>query len=525
MNIEITAEYSHIFGVPIPMLSELLKDDVSFGDLITLSMLSWRQRDPRLAEWVIANANKKVFDDLYLRKMIFNKRPSSYITWINLLSATINPIKLDKFNINNHMEKIAKLLTLTNEKEKELEDNEGYLVNNLLYNYRDNPLYQFYRTYETIINCNELVKYKEKFHKIYGVDVSLYICICHIISTTYMRNENENRPLAWILDINSLARHTGFTLEDVKKVMEMISFKQEDCVTHATTKDEFNQLNFNFFRNTPFLKIDDDKFLPIEGKIVQELVFTNLYYRLMACTEDEMEFRREFGNVFESYITKLIHYACENSSTFNYHHINEFHYGHKKGNKSSDSYIYFHDHTINKDIVVVFEVKSATILDSVRRINDVNNPIIESIEKTITKPLRQQIKATQNIINRNEHKEINIDKFYYFVAVTQDGFPLPPNEHPKKIDLKRNPKLQVAGLHSIPLEAFEILINLISHNLPVPLSYLLEDHRNFHSNISFKTYLARTKKKYSFENKKLDDIVYTSQKVISNYTDRYQAIK
>ncbi|MFX7408716.1 hypothetical protein ABTJ09_20840, partial [Acinetobacter baumannii] len=60
--------------------------------------------------------------------------------------------------------------------------------------------------------------------------------------------------------------------------MNIVSFNKEDINKFSESEDYKNH-NFNFFNNKPFYKISEGLFIPVDGKLSQNLIFNNIYYR------------------------------------------------------------------------------------------------------------------------------------------------------------------------------------------------------------------------------------------------------
>lgn len=190
--------------------------------------------------------------------------------------------------------------------------------------------------------------------------------------------------------------------------------------------------------------------------------------------------------------------------------LSEFSFGNPK-RLSSDAYITFEDNKINKEIVIVFEAKSARILDEVRRLETDKDAINKSIKKITEDPLRQQINTTYEIIKSGEKPEINKNKIYYFISVSMDDFPVLFNNVNLNMNDEKYSDINYGGLYSISIEELEYLCKIISGNLPRSVSFILEEYRKTGYSNSFKNFLLKFEKSYNFKNKKFEDMVVNSQ--------------
>lgn len=280
--------------------------------------------------------------------------------------------------------------------------------------------------------------------------------------------------------------------------------------------EEFKEHDFNFFANKPFFKIDNNYYVPVDGKLTQNLVFNNLFYRVKSASKNKKAFMRDFGFAFERYVVSFIEDVCLNSRSYKYIHIPEFKYDNQTKH-SSDSYILYQGRENEENIVLVVEVKSSRILDNVKRLKGSRDSVEKSIKKLSLSPLEQQIKVTSNIIKSNSHQSITENAVYYFVSVSMDDFPLLVGDWDSKINSAELNELKCGGLYSFNIEELELLSKLISGDLEYPFSYLLEKYRVDYSELSFKTYLSRLEKELGFKNPRFSKKILESQKIITDY--------
>lgn len=517
LNIEIAAEYSKLFGKKAPMLEETMADNLDQSLLVLLSMISYKDRSNELIEKLKPILNLSNKNHELISKVKIKKRPSNLILWTELLKRNMNisDFNIKEFNFNNSLKKITEQLTIINENENDTGDEKQYLLKNMLYVYEDSPSFQCHRSLNIFINNNIMKKHIDSFEEKNDISIKDFISICNLINTVYGNCQEWYKANYWVLHIESLAKQTGFNFNKIKKFMEIVSFTKKDIEEYSKS-NEYKNHNFNFFNNRPFYNMGNNCYIPVDGKLSQNLIFNNLYHRLKKSSNDKKEFMRDFGRAFEHYVNQLVVFVEKESKSYKYKAISEFEFGNPK-KLSSDSYLLFKDIKINKEIVLVVEVKSARILDKVKRLKEDNEAVDKTIKKLTKDPLIQQIKTTKDIIESNAHNEITKDKFYYFISVSMEDFP----QLFENINLDINSEVLVnikcAGLNSFNIETFEWLCKLISGKLPWSFSYLIEVHRNKYSNLSFKTFLLRLLKAEGFENKKMDEMLLDSQKIVTSW--------
>lgn len=512
MNFHIKAEYSKLFGKTAPTLQETMSSNLDPSLLIVLSMISYTDRSQQINERLksildLSEDGKKIISTVKI-----NKRPSNLILWTELLKNSFDNFKLSDFNFNNPLKKIAEQLTIINEAEKDDGDINQYLLKNTLYFYQDNYAFQFYRAFNIFISNEIMKKYAEEFENKNRISLKDFILISNLFNNYYDQNKEWYNANSWILHIESFSKYSNISFEKINKFMDIVSFNKDDINKFSKSKDYKNH-NFNFFNNKPFYKISEGLFIPVDGKLSQNLIFNNLYYRLLKSNNDSNAFMRDFGKAFEQYVSHLVSFVEKKSKNYKYKMLEEFEFGNPQ-KKSSDAYIIFKDKKINKKIVLVVEVKSARILDKFKRLEDDNDSLDKTIQKLTINPLKQQIKATKEIINSSGHPEITNDKFYYFMSVSMENFP----QQFETVNLDVNDEdligIKCAGLNSLNIETFELFCKVISSNSPCSFSYIIEDHRNNYSSLSFKTYLSRLMNRNGYKNIAMENMIIDSQKFL-----------
>lgn len=446
-------------------------------------------------------------------EVVISKRPSNLILWGIISRRPIKSKPYSHSTIDEHFGQIITALSAINEHERKYENDNGYLIKNLLHTYQDNFLYQFYRSSEIFIKSKDLETYMAEFEITNHIPVSDFIFICHAISIKYA-NELE-KPIEmrnWILDSAAFSESTGFTKEKIDSTLKLISFTQSEAEKYAASS-KFADHDFNFFSNRPFLSIGEERYIPTDAKLTQNLVFNNLFHRIKGSTKNKESFMRSFGFAFERYASELIRYACENSKSYKYTHIQEFEYG-SPTKKSSDAYISLYDESIKATIILVFEFKSAKILDSARRLSESNYAIERSIGKLSTAPTEQQLKRTSEIIDGGFNSELTKESIYYFISVSMDDFPVLAGNWETQINLNHLSNIKCAGIYSFCIEELELLTKMISNNLDWPAHILLNEYSKKYPDLSFKTFLSRIGKKVKYENKPFEQKLISSQKII-----------
>ncbi|MEZ9315027.1 hypothetical protein [Vibrio lentus] len=503
-NFQIMATYKDLFGKEPELLSDFLPKTVNSGFLVALSQISCRTAklksggsnyDP-FVQWAMERLPLTKEGKNFLSRSVINKRPSNLVLWVELLNRPIKNLVLKNFKRDNYLGLLLQSLLIINDNEREIDDIPLYLVNNNLHKYQDNMTCQFYRSVKIFISDPSMQKYAGEFKRKYGVSLKDFIYISHITANIVEQKGESKTGGGWVITSKSIeetllksTQGYGFGSDLIKKVLDLVSFNQQECKAYAKS-DAYKEHNFNFFNNKPLLKIDEDAFLPVDDKFVQNLVFNNLFHRVKAACGDKQAFMRDFGFAFERYVDSHVKYICDNSTSFDYLHIGEFKFGEPE-KASSDSYIYHNDER-HGAFTIVFETKSAKILDAVKRENGNREAVERSIRKLSLSPFKQQIKVTSEIIKSGVNPKITKDNIFYFVSVSFDDFPMLFGEWLQDDeDAVDFGELKSGGVYSINIEELELLAQVLSSNFPAPFSWVLEKYRTKYCKLSFKTYLSR----------------------------------
>ncbi|MGV3344289.1 hypothetical protein ACGVWS_00575 [Enterobacteriaceae bacterium LUAb1] len=505
MNVDAIALYSSLFGHPVPEVNDIIDEHFDFGHLLTLSMLSWQQYDVRFAQWITKNISDAWSDGTVAENVIFNKHPSSLLLWIKYLSKSIKPLDITQFNIYNYMQDTIKLLSIINE--SEVKNNQIYSINHELNDENDNLNYRFHRTCEIIINSRTLKNYKECFRSRYAVEISAYISICYTIISLYSQYKNMIYPGSWVLEVNDFSRHTGYPVRLVKKVMNMISFIPEDIYKYED-KDIFKSYDFAFFKNNPFLKIDETKYIPVDGRCVQELLFENVIYKILSSSGNEALLRCDIFSACKDYLNSLAISACDHSAMFTC--IEEQEEGEEKSNYFC---IYGHDRQLNQEIVMVFDIQPETILYHAHGMD-------ESSEKTMPVTNRDRLsKKTKEIyktICAGIYPEITKDKKYYFMSVSMDN--LSGGQSLSKEKENYHYDINTGGECNLSVGEFEMMMELISGDTDFSVSDFFEKKCRNDSVFSCREYVKKIKQDKPCKNSEFEKMLQRSQNIILDLT-------
>lgn len=296
-----------------------------------------------------------------------------------------------------------------------------YLAKSGIHYARDDYVYKLYRAQKVFLDGTHVAPHVAAFEKKNGFTVEIYLHVifmiinrCHLMrNVTSFDPENIDK---WFIDLNQVSSDLKIDLVMLKKIMSELAFAIDDGL--ALTSDEKDGSSFQLFRNRPFLQLSDTCFLPIEGKLVEELLFDNLLHRLHQAAGIGAQFYADLGRDFEAYAQGLIQNFCSASTAISYEYIPEFKFG-RSNLLSPDAMVRCEaDRT-----VVAFEVKAARYLDSVLTSENAPQVVADSFEKLRFKPWKQVHDAIARIVGEKRHSRLTEDLSYLFVAVTMNEIP------------------------------------------------------------------------------------------------------
>lgn len=497
VNLSVLTSFSELFNEKLT-INEHLSQGWDFSDLSLLSALSFYENEKDyLNDWVRKNIS--YFPET---KSIFG-RSERLQAWKLILSKSS---KLKALSNKERVINLVKLFTLINDS-----DSGNYNTNHkfslgFINNYRDRYISQYYRSTNIFLSEGFLNEYGDIFKKEYDVTVSEYFHVIHSIIGYYNNSKkrieyfDSYESLSWQLNIQEMTKSLNIEKDVYDKVMNCISFDLKEGKTFSSETLD-NRNDFSLFRNKPFLKLSDDIYIPIDGKLVEDLQFNNLFYKFKDLSDNT--FTPKFGFYFEKYIQSITGLAIESSQKHKYVMIPEFKY--KKGQcKSPDIILLTH----NENSVLVVEVKSARVLAQVTDSDNDEESLIKSLVKLKENPWVQAVNSISEIKRLKLNKEINDDKDYHFLSVTMNDIPMSLID----VEVKNQDNKNVTDIFfSMNVEAYEVLLEIISSDPEYNVVDILRKYNIHKKTMSIKTYLARLKKDLKVRNAPLISHMKDSQ--------------
>lgn len=512
MKVVIQSDYSALFSGKRPGLDELLAGEINPYIFVLLSYLSYLSDDDRVKHWCAANLSLNGKQRRHLEKSQLFKRPSNMRLWAALFERKIDCTFLDDRTFNQCMNLAVRSLSLINELDLSGDNENHYFINGILSYYRDNPLSQYFRASRIFLAGGHLSLHISDFEVANKFELKDFIKVCHILNGSYMNVESKTWPLKssdWVLDTQKMSIQTGIPHETLKEIFKKISTSADEFLN---CRDGYES-HSNFFAERPYFKLMDNRYIPVDMKAAQNLIFNSLFHRVKRTARDKQAFMRDYGRAFEQYVTSLAEFCCNAGNRFEYKFIPEFTYG-KPEKRSSDCYIKFYEPSVRKNLVLVIEAKSARILDAVRQTNDDSESVAKSIIKLRVAPFEQQLKSLSDVLESRVCSELTEENIYYFVSVTSDNFPLVVGDWGVEARSEMPPNIKFAGAFAMGIEEFENFVRTISSDKGAPFGYLLEGYRNKYQGISIKDFLSFVTKSWGVTNKSFDDMIYNSQSLI-----------
>mgnify|MGYP006916113644 CR=1 FL=1 len=296
--------------------------------------------------------------------------------------------------------------------------------------YTDNVIAQFYRAQRIFIDSSNLKSFIANFESEISLCLKEYVYVIHRLLVRYGNLwefypggiKNTDLLAYWKSNSGNIADGTNFNSETIEKVLSVISCKPDELKTFCN--EHLFDGNIDFFRNYPFVQLSKDLYVPINDRLSQNLLFNNLFYKILDANKSSSgDFLSNYGKEFERYVYELAllinqsgNDKCIVQKEFTFKTTR------KEGlNKSPDVMIVYPQ----TKQVIVFEVKSARILEKFNKSYSDKDSYEKSIEKTVFTPIVQSAKSITKIVENNATKLFDKSFRFVNVAVTMSAFAIP----------------------------------------------------------------------------------------------------
>lgn len=420
-NVHLLISHRTTYATP-RTISDILSEPVSRDLLCLLSVLSFaNDEEKRFRTWSQSSlpAASNQTDTPENNECVVFGRLQIFECWKQLL-VRASTLQVAKQNRTKLAGVLHELFAKINDQENE-GDHHQFLAKSSIQFARDDCIYKLHRAQKVFLDGIHVTPHVAAFEKKNGFTVKMYLHVIFMIinrchSMRKVPSFDPENIDNWFIDLNQVSSDLKIDLLMLKKIMSEISFTVDDGL--ALASDEKDDASFQLFRNRPFLQLSDTCFLPIEGKLVEELLFDNLLHRLHQAAGIGTQFYADLGHDFEGYAQGLIEKFCLASNAISYEYIPEFKFG-KSNSLSPDAMV----RCEAEKTVVAFEVKSARYLDSILASEDAPQVVADSFEKLRFKPWRQVHDAIARIVGEKRHSRLTEDLAYLFVAVTMNEIP------------------------------------------------------------------------------------------------------
>ncbi|WP_186106575.1 hypothetical protein [Burkholderia gladioli] len=481
-NINLLISHRATYGTS-RTINDILLGPVCRDLLCLLSVLSFaNDEEKRFRTWSQSSlpVARKQTDNPKNNECIVFGRLQIFECWKQLL-VRAGTLQVAKQNRTELASVLHELFAKINDQKNE-GDHHQFLAKSSIQFARDDYVYKLYRAQKVFLDGAHVAPHVAAFEKKNGFTVKMYLHVifaiiirCHSMrQVTSFDPENIDK---WLIDLNHVSSDLKIDLSTLKRILSELSFTVDDV-----SSDEKDYYSFQLFRNRPFLQLSDTCFLPIEGRLVEELLFDNLLHRLHQAAGIGMQFYADFGHDFEFYAQGLIEKFCSASNGISYEYISEFKFG-KSNSLSPDAMVRCE---ANKT-VVAFEVKAARYLDSILASEDTPQVVADSFEKLRFKPWKQVYGAIERIVGEGRHDRLTEGLRYLFVAVTMNEIPHSLQDYKIKIHgVDRSHCFYSFGIHSL-----ELLLIAASASKKYSLYDILCNAFHFRHKISNRTTFIR----------------------------------
>lgn len=459
-------------------IDDIINSSTSELEIILLSISSYHERDNiGLCNWICEyfpkNKKQRAKCKKYTRA---TSRSERIWLWKKILR---QKFKQNRVPYSKSLEYICKLMMASNHEYPRDFKFESETSNIQIMQYRDNHFWQFVRAYYIFLNSDELKNSRSIFNEKYGFELKDYI---YIIYTT-VKKFYKLPPFDYFSPYNTSkwkisAHDSDYINVDsnlVRKVLDSISI----CIDNNSVSDD-NPRDTLIFNNRPLLKLVDEKYIPIDGKLLEDTLFHNAFYKFLDLKIDN--FQSYFGTAFENYASTLASNCCKLHGGYEF--IPEFKYN-KNQNKSPDAIIY--NPKLNSALVI--EVKSAKYLHSLLVRDDNNKSFDETVKKLLSDPWKQALQSISDIVKLKIDNRLNNETSLYFLNVTMNDIAI----YPANINIEINGTDVTNRFYSMNIEAFEVFMEILSKKSDFCFASFLNGFNKFRNKLSMKNYLSRVK--------------------------------
>jgi hypothetical protein len=500
-------------------IGEILDDNVNETTLTLLSSLSFKHHQAKaFKQWSISKLAKSNAEKKLLENYTPYGRLQIWTCWKHYLSNfnTASPARSAQYNLATLHRTFCKI----NDSDGEHQHPQQFFLTTTTALSRDNCEFQFIRAKRIFLENAILAPYIADFEDHYKIKLIDYLNIIFlIVNNFHLKDDVDYLALApvdlkhWIFDIDDVCATIAINRQTLVDVLDQISSSLAEG--QAFAKNTINeQTNFTLFRNRPFIKLSPTQYLPIEGKLVEDLLFNNLYYKIKDLYPGKSKFMDDFGIAFEQYAVSLSNIAFSEKKE-QYKIIPEFPFG-KPRMMSPDLMI----DCPEENAVTVIEIKSARVLDRVFSTERDDVAVDNSFQKTKARPLLQAFSRIQDIVQRKAHPGLTETKLYQFLAVTMNDFPLILENivftGPLEEDIS-------SSLFSMNIEAYEVLLKIISCDYDFTLNCILAGYNQHKKRMSIKTYLSKIFTHNKLKSSTFDQLVLSSRAEYIAYMHAFRA--
>lgn len=487
-NLHVLLSHRDFYGTA-RSIDSILHRPISKELLCMLSILAFENgEEKRFRTWAAfslpapADHTAKQSDEVG-KKFIFG-RIQIFDCWKQVL-ARAGTLTSERQNRVELAETLHELFTVLNDRIEE-EDIHHHIVRSAIHTARDDYSLKLYRAQKIFIEGEKIAPYVKNFEAQQGFSLETYLRVVFEIASrcNRIRQGKLFDPInidGWCVDLNEVHRGTQIEIGVLSRIMNSVAFTLDEGIAFAA-KALNETTDFNLFRSRPFLKISETCFLPIEGKIVEELLFDNLLHRLHDASGRADQFFNEVGREFERYVQNLILDFCTSSTKIPYEYIPEFSYG-KSGARSPDAMV----RCEQDNSVIVFEVKAARYLDSILTTRNSSEAVYKSLEKLKQKPWEQMHSAIEKIVAERRHDRLEEGFRFLFVAVTMNEIPHSLQDY--QINIHNQDRSYC--FYSFSIHALELLLTAANLSQKHTLHDILRNAFNERHRISNRTTFLR----------------------------------
>ncbi len=362
---------------------------------------------------------------------------------------------------------------------------------------------------KNLFNEKEYLDFNADFEKHYGYKIEEYLAVVFTLCTMFSKRRYLDIGPGWSGNLEHLFPNSEVN-KKAKNIVGSLTIGFDEAKNWALQTLN-SHWEFLLFQQKPLLALDDGTFFPIMPRLLNEQVFTGLFYKIRDCYPRSDKSLMDFkGRPFELYVKLLIEDATKSTSV-PYQVFPEFKYGRGGCNRSPEFML-----KLDNKLLAIEAKSNRMKIDS--SISGDPTSVEDDMNKMVIKPFIQLHDRVSDLLKPNKHIDLSEVTDIYLMVVTWGDFPtLPPFEKQIRNETQKYFALNIKAFSHLDIEEFENLCYLISRKNSKPIFRILENKALNYPEIPFKNFLTSCslpRKRPQFIIKSVEEVLSKIQSIV-----------